>query len=104
MTSVSELLSSNFKHLVVFSDGPLFPPDHELSLRTSGLEKPKRKRGRPPKQVTEEQLETEVKIEPETTLQEEENEIDSDGRKRRKIKAPSRYQGIVQVRYPLNLF
>lgn len=75
----------------------MFPSDHELSLRVNGLEKPKRKRGRPPKQITEE-VETETKTESESTQQEEENEIDTDGRKRRKIRAPSRYQGIVQVR------
>lgn len=81
--------------LLVFSEGPLFPPEHELSLRAEGLEKPRRKRGRPPKQanvVQEEKVEEVVK----SSVEEEENTL-GDGRRRRKIRAPARYQGVVQV-------
>ncbi|KAJ8921027.1 hypothetical protein NQ315_015823 [Exocentrus adspersus] len=80
----------------IFSDGPLFPPEHELPLRAEGLEKPRRKRGRPPKQVVEEVEAKADTNQPEVAQQEEDSETDADGRKRRKIKAPSRYQGIVQ--------
>ncbi|KAJ8968593.1 hypothetical protein NQ314_002259 [Rhamnusium bicolor] len=63
----------------IFSDGPLFTPDHELSLRTEGLEKPRRKRGRPPKQVPEpgsEENEEKFKYgEAEIAQKEEENEV-----------------------------
>ncbi|KAJ8983777.1 hypothetical protein NQ317_000337 [Molorchus minor] len=81
----------------IYSDGPLFPPDHELALRAEGLERPRRKRGRPPKQISEpSDKQNESKNKVEESQQKEENEIDADGRRRRRIKAPSQYQGIVQ--------
>ncbi|ENN77282.1 hypothetical protein YQE_06108, partial [Dendroctonus ponderosae] len=44
-------------------DGPLFLPDHQLVLRAEGLDKPKRKRGRPPKAAVAESTPTEPPIE-----------------------------------------
>lgn len=34
-------------------DGSMYAVDHEMSLQMEGLNKPKRKRGRPPKSQTE---------------------------------------------------
>lgn len=87
------------KFIAVLSDGPLFPPEHELSLRVEGLEKPKRKRGRPPKQSNGNVEETkEVQQEKDVGEPEvEDEEFDGDGRRRRRIKVPSRYQEVLQV-------
>lgn len=93
------------KCFIVLSDGPLFPPEHEMSLKMEGLEKPKRKRGRPPKAVTNDTEKTEVELTPESiTIRsksegegEEEDVDDTDGRRRRKRKVPSRFQEALQV-------
>ncbi|KAJ8960897.1 hypothetical protein NQ318_020196 [Aromia moschata] len=75
----------------IFSDGPLFPPDHELSLRTQGLEKPKRKRGRPPKQAPEPNIEQEEQqTKSESVENDEEHELDADGRRRRENQGPGK--------------
>lgn len=86
---------------VVFSQGPLFPTDHELSLRAEGLTRPKRKRGRPPKPVQPPDLvnlsstEKEVPI----VLTESENIVHSgeDGKQRRRRK-PTRFMEAIQGR------
>lgn len=86
---------------LVFSDGPLFPPDHELSLRSAGLEKPRKKRGRPPKpppDSNEEKESSSVKNELKTEQEPDEDvELDSDGRRKRRIKVPTRFLEAVQV-------
>nr|XP_023022034.1 zinc finger protein 271-like [Leptinotarsa decemlineata] len=88
------------KYLIqIYSKGPLFPPEHELSLKADGLERPKRKRGRPPKQIVEQNNADEKqdeKDEGDVETAQEEEDIGEDGRKRRKIKAPSRFAGEVQ--------
>ncbi|XP_063984005.1 zinc finger protein 184-like isoform X2 [Diachasmimorpha longicaudata] len=86
----------------ILPDGSMYAADHEMSLQIEGLEKPKRKRGRPPKvQVeTEEEKMIEEHLEPvsqeEDDKQEGEEEIGEDGRKRRKRKAPVRFSEAVQ--------
>jgi hypothetical protein len=37
-------------------DGSVYTAEHDLSLQMQGLNKPKRKRGRPPKLLSEEEL------------------------------------------------
>ncbi|CAH0556666.1 unnamed protein product [Brassicogethes aeneus] len=79
----------------IISEGPLFPNDHRLSLDAEGLNKPKKKRGRPPRSQTEVKdnshqtpvADKEKKVE---------EEIGLDGRRKRRIKVPQRYQGEVQ--------
>lgn len=69
-----------------------------------GLDKPKRKRGRPPKastneierSETEQIIESGIKHKSEEEV-DEELEVDADGRRRRKRKVPSRLQEALQV-------
>ncbi|KAF5295437.1 hypothetical protein FQA39_LY13098 [Lamprigera yunnana] len=81
----------------IFSEGPLFPPEHEMSLKAEGLERPKRKRGRPPKLPASADNIVEIKetLNP-VTEQEEEDIDDIENRRKRKIKVPSRFQEAVQ--------
>ncbi|XP_031775036.1 uncharacterized protein LOC116415089 isoform X1 [Apis florea] len=78
----------------IMPDGSMYAVDHEMSLQMEGLNKPKRKRGRPPKSQTEnisieltkgEVLEG-VSQEEEDKHEEEADEVDGDGRRRRKRK------------------
>ncbi|KAK5646668.1 hypothetical protein RI129_005132 [Pyrocoelia pectoralis] len=80
----------------IFSEGPLFPAEHEMSLKAEGLERPKRKRGRPPKppQPTNAVIEEEQKDPLEQEI--EENADDLENRRKRKIKVPSRFQEALQ--------
>ncbi|XP_025835405.1 zinc finger protein 37-like [Agrilus planipennis] len=81
----------------VLSNGSLYPPEHSLSVLAAGSEKPKRRRGRPPKTITtecnENEPQKETKVKPES---EDEPETDNDGRRKRKIKVPTRFQEVVQ--------
>lgn len=91
-----------------FIDAPLFPSDHELLLKTeTNSDKPKRKRGRPPKPPPEvlEALRKEQDAALELAKKETElkdiSDDDDDGsgefrKKRRRIKIPSRFQEAVQ--------
>ncbi|XP_011299469.1 zinc finger protein 271-like [Fopius arisanus] len=86
----------------ILPDGSMYAADHDMSLQMEGLDKPKRKRGRPPKiQVEpEEEKMVEEHLDPisqeEDEKQEEEEEISEDGRRRRKRKAPKRFSEAVQ--------
>jgi hypothetical protein len=65
-----------------------------MALKMEGLERPRRKRGRPPKRQVESTEEKEVEKElesPEASQDPEEMEEDADGRRRRKRKVPQRY-------------
>lgn len=89
-----------------YESAPLFPSDHEIVLKTeTNLDKPKRKRGRPPKPSPEvlEALWKEQSAAFELAKKETELKIisdDDDGgefrKKRRRIKIPSRFQEAVQ--------
>ncbi|XP_015108646.1 zinc finger protein 271 [Diachasma alloeum] len=86
----------------ILPDGSMYAADHEMSLQIEGLEKPKRKRGRPPKiqaEVEDEKM-IEEHLDPvsqeEDDKQEGEEEIGEDGRRRRKRKAPIRFSEAVQ--------
>lgn len=83
----------------VFSDGPLFSPDHQLSLLAEGVEKPRRKRGRPPKQSSESMQQKEENGEEEKDIKKETEEeiFEGDGRRKRKIRPPLKYEGVIQV-------
>ncbi|XP_060517923.1 zinc finger protein 431-like isoform X2 [Cylas formicarius] len=86
--------SNGEKYIIqIYSEGPLFPADHELSLKAEGLDKPRRKRGRPPKAQKVVPKEDTVNKE---ILKKDDGVDDSDGRRRRKIKTPFRYDGVVQ--------
>ncbi|XP_044267223.1 zinc finger protein 271-like isoform X2 [Tribolium madens] len=86
----------------IFSQGPLFPPEHELSLKAEGLTRPRRKRGRPPKPPqppnTEDQLlkaneKDNTKVDEKIDQFEETTE---DGKRKRRIKVPTRYSEAIQ--------
>ncbi|XP_044727425.1 zinc finger protein 271-like [Chrysoperla carnea] len=87
--------------LQILSDGKIYGDDHEQRLKTEGLDKPRRKRGRPPKSaapVEEKPIESLTKSE-ETVkkeISEEEDDQETDGRRRRRRKVPSRYREAVQ--------
>lgn len=72
-----------------------------MALRTEGLERPKRKRGRPAKQVpppsgiNDNREKDDDQSKP---VEEVEEEIESpDGRRRRKIRPPAKFAELVQV-------
>lgn len=78
----------------------MFPAEHELSLRTEGLDRPRRKRGRPAKQIVPIETETDsVKNNEKNKLLEDvEDDIEGpDGRRRRKIRPPAKFAELVQV-------
>ncbi|GLV38931.1 crooked legs [Carabus blaptoides fortunei] len=90
-----QALEENGKEIIiqVLPDGSLYAPEHEMTLKVEGLEKPRRKRGRPPKPppgTVIEELKEDQEPEPE------EEEEDADGRKRRRRKVPSRFKEAVQ--------
>ncbi|KAF7269233.1 hypothetical protein GWI33_017690 [Rhynchophorus ferrugineus] len=91
---------SGEKYIIqIYSKGPLFSSDHELALKAEGLTKPKRKRGRPPKinnHETVDEIASSCKIKKELENKDDNEQVDNDGRKRRRIRAPVRYQGVVQ--------
>ncbi|KAK3908891.1 Zinc finger protein 287 [Frankliniella fusca] len=91
--------------------GTLFTAEHSLSLKMEGLEKPKRKRGRPPKlrpdpeqTVSPTEATTSTDKETEQTLNEsmeqddgeEDGEDEGEGRRRRRKKIPRRFMEAVQ--------
>ncbi|XP_014487688.1 PREDICTED: zinc finger protein 3-like [Dinoponera quadriceps] len=86
----------------VTSEGSMYPAEHEMSLQIEGLTKPKRKRGRPPKVHTEadtlatKENPVETVSQGEEDKQEEIDEMDGDGRRRRKRKVPKRFMEAVQ--------
>lgn len=91
----------------VLSEGPLFPPEHELTLKAEGLEKPKRKRGRPPKappSTEDESKENDKLQEQEQEEEEADAECELEVRKKRKIKVPSRFQEAVQVAFNFTVY
>lgn len=57
-SSIEIILSFNFLSkficVLVLQNGSMYPADHDLSLQMEGLDKPRRKRGRPPKNIEEE--------------------------------------------------
>ncbi|XP_076176968.1 uncharacterized protein LOC143151563 isoform X3 [Ptiloglossa arizonensis] len=83
----------------IMPDGSMYAAEHEMSLQMEGLNKPKRKRGRPPKthieNISMELAKGEV-IEGISQEEEETDDIDGDGRRRRKRKVPKRYMEAVQ--------
>lgn len=85
-------------------DSVLFPQSHELSLKMRGFEKPKRKRGRPPKLPPEELEAQRLKAEEEflakqrkeaQELREIEESLE-EGRRKRRVRIPARFQSVVQ--------
>ena len=77
----------------------MYAADHDMSLQMEGLSKPRRKRGRPPKTLVElenKQLKLEdigdiaSQVDEEEKLEDEGDEVDGDGRRRRKRKVPKR--------------
>nr|CAI5868296.1 unnamed protein product [Callosobruchus analis] len=79
----------------------LYPANHDLLLKAEGLEKPKKRRGRPPKTlappVEKDKKTDESKPTTEAETQERETTLNDDSvRQRRKIKAPARFVGVVE--------
>lgn len=88
--------------VLVMPDGSLYSPDHDLALKVEGLEKPRRKRGRPPKPPPNEEND-DKQVETEQN-DEEESDLLDDGRKRRRRKVPPRLLETVQVVFEVKLF
>lgn len=62
------------------------------------MEKPRRRRGRPPKPPADPNEESAVKNELKTEQEHEDDaEVDSEGRRKRRIKVPTRFLEAVQV-------
>ncbi|XP_033216536.1 zinc finger protein 271-like [Belonocnema kinseyi] len=88
-------------YINIMPDGSMYTSDHEIRLQMEGLEKPRRKRGRPPKIEPKTEAVDEI---PEETSQGEdekqeediEEEDDGSGRRRRKRKIPERFKEAVQ--------
>lgn len=80
---------------------PMFPIEHSLSVECEGLDKPKRKRGRPPRKpkTVEDSIVVEElpPLEPAPIVEESEDELpEGRTRRKRKIKIPTRLQETVQ--------
>ncbi|KAK6622967.1 hypothetical protein RUM43_008819 [Polyplax serrata] len=94
-------IGDNGIFIKILPDGTFFGDEHEMTLKIRGLDKPKRKRGRPKKVKPDTEVE-QVEQVPETTEsefmkeQEEESECDENGRKRRRRKVPQRFMEAVQ--------
>ncbi|XP_076545050.1 uncharacterized protein LOC117604279 isoform X1 [Osmia lignaria lignaria] len=88
----------------IMPDGSMYAAEHEMSLQMEGLNKPKRKRGRPPKSHAESmsmdlgrgEVMEGISQEEEDKQEEETDDLDGDGRRRRKRKVPKRYMEAVQ--------
>lgn len=86
--------------------GSMFHPDDPLVLRAEGLEKPRKKRGRPKKAQSEPDISTDnstsntgyneiAPVDSETKRDDKnDKDEDPDGRRRRKRKVPQRYPTI----------
>lgn len=87
--------------IAVMPDGSIYATEHDMSLQMEGLDKPRRKRGRPPKIHAEGDIKDIEDIQDggsqgEDDKQDEDDEIDGDGRRRRKRKVPKRFSEAVQ--------
>ncbi|XP_066593570.1 uncharacterized protein [Prorops nasuta] len=87
----------------IMPDGSMYAAEHEMSLQMEGLEKPRRKRGRPPKVHSEtdskiigKEDSNETVSQGEDDKQDDDEELDGDGRRRRKRKVPKRFMEAVQ--------
>ncbi|XP_051160691.1 zinc finger protein 271-like [Leptopilina boulardi] len=88
-------------YINIMPDGSMYASDHEVRLQMEGLEKPRRKRGRPPKiEIKTENLgeipEEMSQGEEEKQDEDMEEEDDGSGRRRRKRKIPERFKEAVQ--------
>lgn len=88
-------------YINIMPDGSMYASDHEVRLQMEGLDKPRRKRGRPPKmeiknEVLEEITEETSQGEEEKQDEDLEEEDDGTGRRRRKRKIPERFKEAVQ--------
>lgn len=104
--SISNLTVSNHQYILcdpVFDEsGSMFHPDDPLVLRAEGLEKPRKKRGRPKKAQSEPDISTDnstsntgyseiAPVDSETKRDDKhDKDEDPDGRRRRKRKVPQR--------------
>ncbi|KAG7208297.1 hypothetical protein KM043_014539 [Ampulex compressa] len=90
----------------ILPDGSMYAAEHEMSLQMEGLSKPRRKRGRPPKvhadmdatRLMKDDASEAVSQGEEDKQEEEVDEVDGDGRRRRKRKVPKRFMEAVQDR------
>lgn len=94
-------LSLIFFFFLVMPDGTMYAAEHEISLQMEGLDKPRRKRGRPPKSGEDKSFSKdesqETRSQDEDSKQEDDSEeIDGDGRRRRKRKTPKRFDFFLQ--------
>ncbi|CAH1104169.1 unnamed protein product [Psylliodes chrysocephalus] len=83
------------------SNSSLYLAEHGLKLLAEGLDRPKRKRGRPAKKVVHEDKQENLEYAEAANVEncedeKSEDEIGTDGRKKRKIRAPARFDGLVQ--------
>lgn len=104
--SISNLTVSNHQYILCFpvfdESGSMFHPDDPLVLRAEGLEKPRKKRGRPKKAQSEPDISTDnstsntgyseiAPVDSETKRDDKhDKDEDPDGRRRRKRKVPQR--------------
>ncbi|XP_043276637.1 zinc finger protein 41-like [Venturia canescens] len=87
----------------ILPDGSMYAAEHDMSLQMEGLNKPRRKRGRPPKNTSEledkdlaEDIVDGVSQEDEEKIEDDLDDTDGDGRRRRKRKVPKRFSEAVQ--------
>nr|XP_026489304.1 zinc finger and SCAN domain-containing protein 2-like isoform X1 [Vanessa tameamea] len=95
-TDTPEIISEKIIYEINTSDG-VYQVEHPISLQVAGLEKPKRKRGRPPKKPkTPEEIaqEAAAKEQQEVSKTDEKEEEEPSGKRRRK--APTRFKEAVQ--------
>ncbi|XP_039278854.1 zinc finger protein 264 [Nilaparvata lugens] len=97
--NLQELDSLQLDQVLESGSGNIFVEDHGLVLRAAGLERPRKKRGRPRKQVVAKADSADEPL-PLTTaddqLTEQDQLDDADGRRRRKRQIPLRFREAVQ--------
>lgn len=98
---MEQILRNLFKKIPVNTSDGVYQVEHPISLQVAGLEKPKRKRGRPPKKPkTPEELAKEAAEKEQAAVKhpkKQEREDEPTGKRRRKT--PTRFREAVQVIY-----
>ncbi|XP_037866554.1 zinc finger protein 271 [Bombyx mori] len=96
LKSTEEVITEDIVYEVNTTDG-VYQDDHIVALQVAGLEKPKRKRGRPPKkQKTPEELIQEAAAREEQLKAKKRNEKEEELNGKRRRKTPTRFKEVVQ--------
>lgn len=98
--TLSQTFFNTRHHIPVDIENGAYPPEHAATLHVAGLDKPRRKRGRPPKKhKTPEELVAEAAAKEREIQQANQDRKVEEISGKRKRKTPSRFQQVVQVNH-----